>query len=514
MSSFQFPANPSDGDIVVRGNLQAFYNADTNTWRVSEVPTAPGIPGPPGPPGPIGPPGLGAEVSGVVDTVAALPPENQHQFEYWVVGDTNTLYISDGIQWVELGGPIQGPQGEPGEDGTNGFNGTPGRGWYDTNIIDERPTNYQVQFLSNDGLGFTTDNIMGPQGETGSLQVATKDTIGGIKIGRGLNILPDGTAQAGETYVDLETVPLTPEGTTYNYSLSFKAFFHQFGSVKTQNFTFISVDEPGEYPGAIWATDEQTFQMPETANAALLYFFNSTSTRLNQSFVTSGLVAVRAKIDTRLQLTNATFDSGVTDDLMSVSSYHNLAYNWSSTARADRTSILPYTKINQINFEPGAEVTVKFTQRLTKVGQAEITGGVGRVIIIPIKDTDDGTNTNPEGLGNPGDGPEGFSIRDFGDMQFTNSSNIEALDAYLDDGTTDTALASDFLKSMIAATIATIDDNLDYVTDSEKTQLLEYRDQLFDARNQPGTAEELLDNYIQPIVNGVIAITDYSFRFE
>ena len=47
--SFQYPADPRDGDIIVRGNLQAFYDAEDNTWRVSEVPTAPGIPGPPGP---------------------------------------------------------------------------------------------------------------------------------------------------------------------------------------------------------------------------------------------------------------------------------------------------------------------------------------------------------------------------------------------------------------------------------------------------------------------------------
>ena len=48
---------------------------------------------------------------------------------------------------------------------------------------------------------------MGPQGETGSLAVATETTLGGIKIGRGLNIKPDGTVQAGETSVDLGDRP-------------------------------------------------------------------------------------------------------------------------------------------------------------------------------------------------------------------------------------------------------------------------------------------------------------------
>ena len=44
MSAFKFPANPSDGDIVVRGDLQAFYNAATNTWRVSQLDQVAGIP--------------------------------------------------------------------------------------------------------------------------------------------------------------------------------------------------------------------------------------------------------------------------------------------------------------------------------------------------------------------------------------------------------------------------------------------------------------------------------------
>ena len=518
--NWQYPANPKDGDFIVRGNLKATYDEASKTWIVGEIPTIAGVPGPEGPQGPRGEkgdPGQGVNITAAVPGVIDLPQPPQAEDQFWIVDSTNTLYYSDGIQWYELGSPIQGPQGEDGadgSDGSDGVNGAPGKGWTGTTVIDQRPSNYQVTFNSNDGLEFTTDNIMGPQGESGSLAVATRTSIGGIKIGRGLTIFPDGTLAAGETFVDLETVPLTPEGTVYNYSLAFKAFFHQFGTVKTENFRFISVDEPGGYPNAIWATDEKTFQMPLTANAALVYFFNSTTQRLNQSYVGSGLVAVRAKIDTRLELTNATFDSGITDNLMSVSSFHNLAYNWTSTARADRTSILPYTKINQINFQPGSEVTFKFSQRLTKVGQSEITGGVGRVIIIPIRDTDDGGNTNPEGPGNPGDGPEGFGIRDYGDVQFTNSANIQALDDFLDDGTTSTDLAADFLKNTIASTIATIDDNLHYGTEAEKAQLIEYRDQLFDARNQPGSAEELLDNYVQPIVDGVIAITDYSFRFE
>ena len=72
MSVFQFPADPADGDIVVRGNLLATYNINTNTWEVGEIPTYPGVPGPIGPTGPQGKkgdPGTGIQVNGVVPTM-------------------------------------------------------------------------------------------------------------------------------------------------------------------------------------------------------------------------------------------------------------------------------------------------------------------------------------------------------------------------------------------------------------------------------------------------------------
>ena len=269
MSAFQFPANPDDGDIIVRGNLQAFYNAATNTWRVSEIPTAPGIPGPPGPPGPVGPPGQGAEVAGVVDTFADLPLPNAHQFEFWITDDTHTLYFSDGIEWKDIGSPIQGPQGEDGEDGADGVNGQNGRGWYDTNIIDQRPTNYQVEFLSNDGLGFVTENIMGPKGDPGDMEVASEDNCGCIKIGRGLSIEPDGTVNAGETFVDLETVPLTPEGTVYSYTLGYSPQVYGLGAEKEESWLGARMDDG-------WSTDSVDIPMPSTANRALVYMFSST----------------------------------------------------------------------------------------------------------------------------------------------------------------------------------------------------------------------------------------------
>ena len=169
--NWQYPANPKDGDFIVRGNLKATYDEASRTWIVGEVPTVPGVPGPEGPQGPRGEkgdPGQGVNITGIVSATVDLPQPAQAEDQFWIVDSTNTLYYSDGIQWFDLGSPIQGPQGEDGADGTDGsdgVNGAPGKGWTGTTVIDQRPNNYQITFNSNDGLQFTTDNIMGPQGE-------------------------------------------------------------------------------------------------------------------------------------------------------------------------------------------------------------------------------------------------------------------------------------------------------------------------------------------------------------
>jgi hypothetical protein len=503
MSSFQFPANPSDGDIVVRGNLQAFYNAATNTWRVSEVPTAPGIPGPPGPPGPIGPPGKGVEVSGVVDTLADLPAENAHQFEYWVVSDTNTLYISDGIQWVALGGPIQGPQGEPGEDGQDGTNGQNGRGWYDTNIIDERPTNYQVQFLSNDGLGFTTDNIMGPQGETGSLQVATETTLGGIKIGRGLDILPDGTAQAGQTSVNLETTPVAPEQGIINLMSPYQAQYFTMGEYKTESWV-------GARNNYDYSTDTVTVKMPEKANKALIFLFASSTMKgsPNTVFDSGNTRSFRLYSSHVMGLTNAVYTSGNTTSL-GMANNHNICYVINSASLAARFSTTPTTKINQIEFEQGGtEVTFDYTYRIHKSGSNELTGGGIQVILIPFRDVDD-TTTAIEPA------PAGTLIRESDDFYFT--GDLEDIEDIVYPPDTEESLNTqygDAFREEIQHAVERINAELIYVDGTPAgDQLIAYRDQLRDTRDLPGTAEDI-NNYLAPILNAVNILLDYKFRFE
>tara|TARA_Y100000310_G_scaffold186525_1_gene186674 strand:- start:154 stop:1533 length:1380 start_codon:yes stop_codon:yes gene_type:complete len=152
MSSFQFPTDPADGTVLVRGDLQATYDEPNNTWVVSQLQQVPGIEGPKGDKGDKGDPGAGVSIGGSVATVNDLPPSSTHQGEFWIVDSTNTLYYSDGNSWLDLGGPIQGA------DGTDGVDG---QGWTSVTAL-TTANSYRLQFDSDTpSLAFTTPNLKG-----------------------------------------------------------------------------------------------------------------------------------------------------------------------------------------------------------------------------------------------------------------------------------------------------------------------------------------------------------------
>ena len=383
--SFLFPANPADGDIVVQPQpdgsfIKGTYDAINNTWAVGELPEEPGVPGPEGPKGDQGDkgdPGKGIAISGVVDTEANLPPANDHIFQFYIVDDVNHVYYSDGFQWFDLGGPIVGPQGPAGLDGTNGtdgIDGAPGKGWTSTTIIDERPTSYQVRFNSDDGLGFVTDNILGPQGETGSLAVATADTIGGIKIGRGLNIKPDGTASAGETNVDLETVPLQPEGTVYNYTLGFVPGY--FNAADNQTFS------TSAYAAGNSSTQTGTITVPGSSNGGIIYFF--TGSDVSNNFSPPGGYGLQwtvyAQLKSLLTLQGANWVSE------SASLGQMMVHNYSIGSETRRTSNQSTFKVGQATWPMGTtEIGVQVITSVLAAQRASVGFGRCRVIVEPFK---------------------------------------------------------------------------------------------------------------------------------
>ena len=118
--SFQYPADPKDGDIIVRGDLIATYRESNNTWNVGQLNPVAGIPGPAGPKGDKGDQGdqgIGLVIDGSVPTYADLPPANEVNYnDVWVVEETGHGWIWTERGWMDLGVVIQGPPGPKGDN--------------------------------------------------------------------------------------------------------------------------------------------------------------------------------------------------------------------------------------------------------------------------------------------------------------------------------------------------------------------------------------------------------------
>ena len=533
--SFQFPANPKDGDIVVQpipegGFLKGTYKEASNTWEVGELPEEPGVPGPQGPTGPPGPkgdPGKGLAISGIVDKYVDLPSAGAHPLQFWIVDFENKVYFSDGNQWYDQGGPIVGPQGEgltsvtaeetaseykvkfegtiPELDLTTpnlkGATGAPGKGWNSTTIIDERPDNYQIRFNSDDGLEFTTDSILGPPGE---LEVASEDNCGCIKIGRGLDIAPDGSAASGETYVDLETVPLgtdgrpdipTPTGPAV-FQLSFVPAY--FNKVDGNPFSTLS------YAAGPTNTQSGTVAVPGQSNGAIVYFF--TGSDVTNNFTPPGGYGLQwtvyAQLVSTLTIGGAQF----------VSQANNLGqimvHNYSIGSEARRNSNQSSFKIGQITYPYGTtNLNLTVSTRVNAAQRATVQYGRSRVILIPYRDSD---TDNPA------------TIREIA-ARYGMAREID-WDAVpgsepdtLPEPPTPEEIADQNaveLKRELSTELAAIDTQLNfYPSGSIHDQLVSIRQELYDLQTLPGTYEEINAEF-ERLAAQAEPYTRLSFRFE
>jgi hypothetical protein len=522
--SFQFPANPKDGDIVVQptpdgGFIKGTYREQSRTWEVGELPEEPGVPGPEGPPGAKGEkgdPGKGMAISGLVDTYDDLPSAGLHPLQFWIVDDVNKVYYSDGNQWYDQGGPIQGPQGEGLTDVTaiddgieykiqfegttpeldlttpnlRGATGAPGKGWNSTTIIDERPDNYQIRFNSDDGLEFTTDNIQGPPGD---LEVASENNIGGIKIGRGLNILPDGTLQAGETYVDLETVPLGPDGrpdapaSGENFSINFiPAYFNQ---PDNGNANTVSFDTGPT------VTTSGNIQVPKLSNGAIVYFFAGSS--VSSTYSPPGGYGLNwtvfAHLVSTLRVSGATFVNP--NNSLGIPMTHN--YSLGDETR--RYSEEPSLKIGQITYPFGTETLgINVSTELQAFQRCRVQYGRCRIIVVPYKD------------GNPSEGASVDARKYFG--------AFEIGDDFVDqDPPTPEEIASTNaanLKRELTAEFTAINNQLiHYKSGAIYDELESIREELYALQELPGTYEEIYAEFTR-LAAQAEPYTSLNFRFE
>lgn len=323
MSSFQFPTDPADGTVLVRGDLQATYDEPNNTWVVSQLQQVPGIEGPKGDKGDKGDPGAGVAISGTVATVNDLPPSSTHQGQFWVVEDTNTLYYSDGNSWIDLGSPIQG------EDGTDGVDG---QGWSSVVAL-TAGDQYRLQFNSDTpSLAFTTPNLKGA----------------------------DAIAAAGAKDVMFARMEF-PNENPDDYII-----FETYGATSNVG----------------WATSEtKTVTMPADADQALVFWqassnfdvgstYNIALANNGEGYSEGQGVTFRCQLFHTMELTNAEFISGSARSYSSGRyTYHNWSGNYLQVAAGGRPSIddrwtnQAFTKLELIEFPKGGTV-VDFVHKI------------------------------------------------------------------------------------------------------------------------------------------------------
>ena len=535
--SFQFPANPKDGDVVVQpqeggGFIKGTYNEASNTWEVGELPEEPGVPGPQGargPQGEKGDPGKGMNISGIVDTYDDLESPGLHPLQFWIVDDVNKVYYSDGNAWFDQGGPVVGPQGEgltsvtandtPQEytvtfEGTQpelnlttpnlrGATGAPGKGWNSTTIIDERPDNYQIRFNSDDGLEFTTDSIMGPPGD---LEVATETNCGCIKIGRGLNKEPDGSVNSGETYVDLETVPLGTDGrpdlpTPSSFTLSTT---FSYGLLAGTSGTATSGNWENGTTGIISST---TVNVPSNTNTALVYYFSASSMSKYDTGVQNGdrLYAAAGYTRDFLEVVApASFEDGLG---LGFQHGHNIAtrQNIDNQVSAQQT-----TKIGKINYPVGTtSITFNRNINASQWKAARWGNDAARVVLIPMLDKNGQADEEQtfaqlflQAFGTePGEDP------------LIPESKFQPIPPMTDEELLQ--LSADDLRSEIADMMEIVDKltSQQYTSGDVYDQLRSLRQQLIDLRDLPGTIDEVEAAFIT-IQDAINVWNDYTFRFE
>lgn len=164
--------------------------------------------------------GEGLNIKGALDSENDLPADGQPGDAYIIDGNLY-VYVGEGgsvvtnPKWSNVGnikgekgdqgeqGPQgnPGPQGEPGEPGKDGVSATIEVGTVTSSEPGTQPTVTNVGDSTNAIFNFTIPKgdkgDKGDQGEKGepgesySLPIASSDTLGGIKVGAGLEINPD-----------------------------------------------------------------------------------------------------------------------------------------------------------------------------------------------------------------------------------------------------------------------------------------------------------------------------------
>ena len=506
--SFQYPADPSDGDIIVRGDLIATYTKSNNTWQVSQLNPEYGIQGPTGPQGEKGEKGDDAQlnIGGIVPTSEDLPiPGFINQI--WITEDDGHGWVWNEVSWIDTGvlliGPV-GPQGETGPQGEKGVQGPRGS-------------------QGNQG----PPGQDGEPGPAGNQVVATTQTLGSVKIGRGLAIWADGSVHAQQQDVIIETAPIPVDSTTgLSRASLYEPIYVTMGEIKDQLTT-----NGQEYLD--WVTDIQYVQMPAEANAALIWAFYGCGMRINPAlpYRDGNDRYLRAYFRNRIDIAGATFASGM-ENAMGNTMTMNMTTGVNATTIQNRFCNETASKFNKMDFETGGTIiSINFKCDIIRTGWTQVTGGGARFIIIPFINRQGQNDVYPEDAYElPTDplaravaqveGSRAFTRPDAKWVQFERAEQVPFDDFDIEFPGSNPALqqADDAmeLKSMVSDAIMFIDSENLTLKDTDPTKyelLLGYRAELIALRDEPGPSSVVFDS-LKNILDGVNGVVYYEFRFE
>ena len=489
--SFQYPANPVDGDIVVRGDLLATYNAQNDTWTVGKLNPVAGIPGPTGPAGPKGAKGDmgdGLKIKGSAPNQGSLPNQAVDGDIYVTIDNGHGWVWGNGM-WNDLGIILQGPTGAIGPQGLKGDTGARG----DTGPIGPQ------------GIPGAT----GSQGPEGTVKVASETVLGGIKVGRGLSILPDGTADAGITDVDWETTPIPPSQGP-GLIKPYEPIYIDIGQGHSED-----INEPtfSRYP---WVEHSPVnIAWPAGANAAMIWTYNASQiTPRERPVVVGDVVNYRAYPITYIKLLSGGVFTGGMNHIFLMHS-HNMAANYANgNGIRDRWSNQTFSKVDRMYINEGTtSLQFQMTVDVRLASYVTLNVGMTRLIILPYRDSIGQDIVDPLGANaRRRSGPIPTAM---------NRAKSAAIGLTIDTPpspptfTQLNELASSSFKSDIQQMITVIETTLTDTSISQavKDALNQYRADLETAKTLPGSIAAI-QSELQRIAAGITGIVDYDFRFE
>lgn len=493
MATFNYPASPKDGDIIIKDEYKATYNKASNTWVISLIPAGSGLTGPAGPKGDKGDegePGAGLEIKGSVPNIGALPSTGVAVGTVYITENDSHghVYRADG-SWFDLGFPLRGPAGAPGPAGpagSTGAQGVPG---------DRGPQGAQGPAGPE-----------GPPGPTFTLPVASATNLGGIKIGRGLKIDASGSASAGEVIVDVETTPIPPSGGGGSFVKTYEPIYVDIGAGSNRD-----IDQPDYRAYPFYESPVVDVPFPAGANGAMVWMFNASQIiPRNRPVHWNDVVAYRAYPEVYLKLLQGgVFSSNAS--YMYVYHSHNMALNWADGAGiTDRWNNQTFSKLDRIFTQTGTtklQLQQKVDVRLASYVNLNV--GMIRLIILPFRDSYGQAEIDPAS-------PAAFA----GPVP-TVAARAAASPRISD--TPLPPLSSTELKHIagvsfrhsIQSLLTAIDTHLNTpgISNAVKLALTNYRVELIDLKSMPGSVSAL-NAELQRISDAVNAITEYSFRFE